>query len=88
MYQEYRHKHYIHYIPLIGIALFGVLGFVLFSYDTRFVSALIIALSASYVSWGVIHHTIHKDICMAIITEYIAVSVLGAIIALSLISRM
>ncbi len=85
---QYRHKHYIHYIPLIGIALFGIIGFMQFSYDTRFVSALIIAVSTSYVSWGIIHHTIHKDICLAIILEYVAVAILGSIIALSLISRM
>lgn len=85
---QYRHKHYVHYIPLIGIAIFGVLGFVLFQYDTQFVRALVIALASSYVSWGIIHHTIHKDICLSIVIEYIAVAVLGSIIALSLIFRM
>lgn len=82
---QYRHKHYVHYIPLVGIAAFGVIGFLLFSYDTRFITALIAALASSYISWGIIHHTIHKDICLAIILEYVAVAVLGIVMVSSLI---
>ena len=46
-----------------------------------------VLISASYVSWGVIHHGAHKDICWSIILEYVAVSVLGLIMVLTLIFR-
>ena len=80
-------KHLPHYISLIGILIAGILGFYFFSYDRFFQTAIVIALALSYVSWGIIHHAIHKDICLSIIMEYIAVSILGVVIALTLIYR-
>lgn len=55
-------KHFPHYISLIGIFIAGILGFYFFSYDRFFQTAIVIALALSYVSWGIIHHAIHKDI--------------------------
>jgi len=80
-------KHLPHYISLIGIFVAGFLGFYFFSYDRFFQTALVIALALSYVSWGIIHHTIHKDICLSIVIEYITVAILGMVMALSLIYR-
>jgi hypothetical protein len=80
-------KHLPHYISLIGILIAGILGFYFFSYDGFFQTAIITALAVSYVSWGVIHHAVHKDISFSIIMEYVAVSALGLIIALTLIYR-
>lgn len=48
--------------------------------------AVAIALSLSYISWGIIHHAIHKDICLSIVMEYVAISVLGLVLILSLIT--
>lgn len=81
------HKHFVHYLSLIGILIAGVLGFYLFSYDRLFQIGIASALAAAYVSWGVIHHTIHKDICLSIILEYIAVAILGVVMVFSLIFR-
>jgi len=81
------HKHFVHYISLIGIFIAGILGFYFFSYDRFFQTALVIALALSYISWGIIHHTIHKDICLSIVIEYITVAILGMVMALSLIYR-
>lgn len=78
-------KHFTHYVSLIGIFVAGILGFYFFSYDRFFQIALVVALAVSYVSWGIIHHTIHKDICLSIILEYIAVAILGVVMLLSLI---
>ncbi|EKD94569.1 MAG: hypothetical protein ACD_26C00034G0104 [uncultured bacterium] len=80
-------KHLPHYISLIGILMAGLLGFYFFSYDRFFQIGIAVALAASYVSWGVIHHTIHKDICLAIILEYVAVAILGVVMVFSLILR-
>jgi hypothetical protein len=81
------HKHLPHYISLIGILIAGILGFYFFSYDRFFQTAIITALAVSYVSWGIIHHAVHKDICFSVIMEYVTISILGLIIALTLIYR-
>lgn len=80
-------KHLPHYISLIGILLAGLIGFYIFSYDRIFQMGIVIALAFSYISWGIIHHTIHKDISVSIVVEYLAVSLLGTVLALSLIFR-
>lgn len=81
------YKHLPHYISLIGILVAGVIGFKIFEYDRFFQIGIIVAMSLSYVSWGVIHHLIHKDICLSVVVEYITVAFLGTILALSLIYR-
>ena len=78
-------KHFTHYVSLISIFVVGLLGFYFFSYDRFFQIAIAVALSSAYVSWGIIHHTIHKDICLTIVLEYVAVAILGLIMVISLI---
>lgn len=80
-------RHLPHYISLVGILVAGILGFYFFQYDRYFQTAIVTALAVSYVSWGVIHHAVHKDICLSIIIEYLSISILGLIIALTLIYR-
>ena len=78
-------KHLPHYISLISIFAAAFIGFWYFSYDKVFQIAISVALSLSYISWVVIHHTVHKDISLTIVFEYIAVSVLGLVMMVSLI---
>lgn len=80
-------KHMSHYISLIGIFMAAILAFYFFSYDKFFLVGVSLAFSLAYISWGIIHHLIHKDLDFLVIIEYIAVSVLGLIIVLSLIFR-
>lgn len=80
-------KHIPHYISLIAIFVAGIFGFYLFSYDRTFQIGVAVALATSYVSWGIIHHAIHKDIYLSVVLEYIAVAILGLVMVLSLILR-
>lgn len=80
-------KHFPHYVSLISILVAGLVGFYVFSFDRSFQVSVVLAMSLAYVSWGVIHHTIHRDICLAIFLEYLAVAILGTIMVLSLIFR-
>lgn len=80
-------KHFSHYFSLVAIFIAGLVGFYLFSYDKTFQVGVALALSAAYVSWGIIHHTIHKDICLSVVLEYIAVAILGLVLTFSLIFR-
>jgi hypothetical protein len=80
-------KQLSHYIPLIGILVTGFTGMILFSTDRNFQQVIMIAVSASYVSWGMVHHLAHKDLTFTIILEYFAVALLGLIIVFSLFFR-
>ena len=80
-------KQMNHFLPLFGILAAGALGFFLFSFDRVFQAALTVATAVGYVSWGVIHHRIHKDLYPEVIIEYIAVAALGLVIIFSVIFR-
>ena len=76
-----------HYIPLLGMLAAGFFGFWLFRYDHLFQIALIIASGVGYVTWGIVHHYIHKDLTFGIVAEYAAIGFLGIVIVFSIILR-
>ncbi|MBP9759551.1 hypothetical protein KBD45_07705 [Candidatus Dojkabacteria bacterium] len=80
-------KHFPHYFSLVSIFAFGLIGFYLFPYDKDFLMALTYALSAAYLSWGIIHHYIHEELYLSILLEYLAVAILGCVLVVSLIYR-
>jgi hypothetical protein len=84
---EKHFKHLPHYMPLLGIFGAGVLAFFLFSYDKQFQIGVAISVAAGHISWGVVHHLMHKDLSPEIVLEYLAVSVLGLAAVLSVILR-
>jgi len=78
-------KHLPHYISLLGILAGGVLAFWYFSYDKAFQASVVIAVAASYVTWGIVHHSIHRDLHLSVVIEYFAFALLGAVLVLALI---
>lgn len=80
-------KHLSHYMALFGILLAGFAGLILFSYDKNFQVAVALALTLSYVAWGIIHHYLHKDLHIETVIEYVVVAVLGFVIIFSLLFR-
>lgn len=80
-------KHFHHYFSLVAIFAFGLTGFYFFRYDNFFQTGLVVAMAVAYISWGIIHHIIHGDICITIILEYLAVSVLGTVILYMMLFR-
>lgn len=80
-------KHLSHYMALFGILIFGFAGLILFSYDKNFQIAVALALSASYVVWGLTHHYLHKDLHIETFIEYLVVAALGFVIIFSLLLR-
>jgi len=74
-----------HYLPLLGIFMAGLVGFLLFPYDKGFQMALAIAVGVSYVSWGIVHHHIHDDLHLSVVVEYITIATLGLVIVFSLL---
>ena len=80
-------KHLPHYLPLMGILFAGAVGFFLFSYDITFQIGTVVAVSVSYVVWGIIHHAIHRDLYLVVVIEYLVIASLGLVIVFSLIFR-
>jgi len=78
-------KHVPHYLPLVGVLTAAVLGFFIFSYDKPFQFAVVFAASFSYVVWGIVHHHFHHDLYWEVVAEYMAIAMLGVIIAYSLL---
>lgn len=80
-------RHIQHYLPLVGIIVAGVFGFVVFSYDRRFQAAITIATAAGYFVWGMVHHHLHRDLHFPVVLEYLAIAALGVVIVFSLLFR-
>lgn len=80
-------KHLPHYAPLLGIFALAVIAFLMSSYDKAFLIGVSIAVATSYVAWGVVHHSIHKDLHISVVVEYMAVAALGLVIVFSLLLR-
>ena len=80
-------KHLSHYMALFGILLAGFVGLILFSYDKNFQVAVALALSLSYVAWGLAHHYLHKDLHLETFIEYLVVAILGFVLIFSLLLR-
>ena len=80
-------RHIQHYVPLFGLLAAGILGFYIFSYDRAFQAVISVALATSYVSWGIIHHYIHKDLNLTVISEYVVIALLGLIMVFSVLFR-
>lgn len=78
-------KHVQHYLPLLAIFAMGILGFVYFPYDQSFQIVLTIAMACGYITWGIVHHFIHKDLHIQVIAEYIFIAFLGVVVVFSLL---
>ena len=74
-----------HYLSLFGILIVSFVGFYIFSYDRIFQQSVAVALAASYVAWGIIHHHLHRDLHFSVVLEYIAVALVGFIVIYSLV---
>ena len=80
-------EHLSHYLVLFGILLVSFAGLILFSYDKNFQIAVGLALSVSYVAWGVTHHYLHHDLHMETFIEYLVIAALGFVIIFGVIAR-
>lgn len=76
-----------HYLPLVGILVAGLVGFVAFGYDKNFQAAIAVAAAISYVVWGLVHHHIHKDLHFSVVIEYVAIAIVGLVVLFSVLFR-
>ena len=80
-------RHLPHYFVLFGLLFAGILAFVLFSYDRAFQMIVAVSVAVSYVIWGLVHHSIHRDLYFSVVLEYLAIAALGLVMVFSLILR-
>ncbi|RJR30108.1 hypothetical protein C4564_00935 [Candidatus Microgenomates bacterium] len=80
-------RHIPHYLPLVGMFTAGILAFLFFSYDKQFQVGVAVSLAIGHVTWGIVHHTIHRDLSVGIVLEYMSVAVLGLVVVLTVILR-
>lgn len=79
-------RHLPHYMALFGILLASFAGLILFSYDRSFQMAVAIATAVAYVFWGIAHHTLHKDLHLETVIEYIVIASLGLVVIFGIIT--
>ncbi|KKQ94100.1 hypothetical protein A2865_03135 [Candidatus Woesebacteria bacterium RIFCSPHIGHO2_01_FULL_39_17] len=79
--------HLRHYLPLLGILIAAISGFMIFSWDRVFQFVVVVAASLGYFVWGLVHHHIHKDLHPSVVVEYFAIAILGIVIVFSLLFR-
>lgn len=78
-------SHISHYFVLFGLLAITVGGFWFFSWDKAFQVSIAIAMVASYVAWGVVHHWLHDDLYLEVVVEYLGIAVLGSVLAITLL---
>lgn len=76
-----------HYTVLFGVLLASFAGLILFSYSKIFQTAIAVALVLAYISWGIVHHYLDRNLRIETVVEYFMVAILGFVIILSLIIR-
>ena len=83
---DFQH-HPWHYLSLGLILSIGFLLFINLSYYPALQLSVILAMSTSYVAWGIIHHWLHKDLHFKIVAEYALVAMFAILIFSSLLYR-
>lgn len=80
-------RHPLHYFTLLCVLLVGLWGILWFSYHPPTQLVIVIAMSASYVVWGTVHHHQHHSLHPKIIMEYALVAILVTLAFASLVLR-
>ena len=58
---------------------------VIYSYNVLTQAIIAGMVAVLYVSWGIVHHLIHKDLDAVVVIEYVLVASLGLIIIYSML---
>lgn len=77
-------KHYLLLIAILSVSL-GL--FWVFDYNRQAQMGMALVMGASYVLWGIIHHSIKKDLHWRIILEYLIVAIVASVLVIFLLIR-
>jgi len=76
-----------HYFALIAFLSFGLALFLVFNYNRQIQMGISLVMAGGYVIWGVIHHTIKKELHPRIILEYVLVAIVASVVVIFLLMR-
>jgi len=72
--------HALHYIVLLFILCVGIWTFFQLSGNSFLQLWVGIITTISYVAWGLIHHTIQKDLHAKVVIEYILIGAIAIVL--------
>lgn len=78
-------RHILHYLILFSILGLGILGFWYFSYNPLFKRGIVLTVAALYLTWGVFHHFLERNLNFKIMIEYTLIAILAATVLLIII---
>lgn len=70
-------KHTGYYSSLLLILFLGVFLFVQLTGQKQMQQLVIGFIALSYVLWGILHHSLHHDLRLKIVVEYVLMGLLG-----------
>lgn len=76
-----------HYLALIAFLSIGLAFFLVFNYNRQIQMGITLVMAAGYVIWGIIHHTIKKEVHPRIILEYFIVAIVASVMVIFLLMR-
>ena len=76
-----------HYLALIAFLSIGLAFFLVFNYNRQIQTGISLVMAAGYVTWGIIHHLIKKELHPRIILEYVLVAIVASVVVIILLMR-
>lgn len=76
-----------HYLALIAFLSIGLALFLIFNYNRQIQIGITLVIAAGYIVWGMIHHTIKKQLHPRIILEYVLVATVASVVMIFLLLR-
>lgn len=76
-----------HYMGLIAFLSFGLGLFLIFNYNRQIQVGIAFLMATIYVVWGIVHHSIKKELHPRIIFEYIIVATVATVVVFFLLMR-
>jgi accessory gene regulator protein AgrB len=72
--------HIMHYFVLAVILSGGLAAFYYARPDTTLQFIVAVILAVAYVAWGLIHHTLQKDLHQKVVVEYILIAAIALVL--------
>ncbi len=79
--------HPLHYFVLLCLLMVGLWGLFWFDYSPLIQLAILVSMSVSYVTWGIVHHWHHRDLHIKIVFEYLVIAIFAVLLFASLLLK-
>lgn len=76
-----------HYLALIAFLSAGLALFLIFNYNRQIQMGISLIMAGGYIIWGIIHHTIKRELHPKIILEYVVVAIVASVVVIFLLMR-